>query len=142
MKFFLSTKSADGACLDYVHHYSSSRADSPASGQFNTSVTFQTNPDDKRLRGVSIPWLEKFLPLCPPVLSCTICGDPAMSQENRTGVKGMSQFIRGMKVTTVFGEGTVVNLPVSNRIAVQYETGEIRYFWPEDVVTGRIRPAA
>lgn len=54
----------------------------------------------------------------------------------------MSQFIRGMKVTTVFGEGTVVNLPVSNRIAVQYETGEIRYFWPEDVVTGRIRPAA
>ena len=95
-----------------------------------------------RLGGVSIPWLEKFLPLCPPVLSCTICGDPAMCQENRTGVKGMSQFIRGMKVTTVFGEGTVVNLPVSNRIAVQYETGEIRYFWPEDVVTGRIRPAA
>ena len=54
----------------------------------------------------------------------------------------MSSFFRGMKVTTVFGEGTVVNLPVSNRIAVQYETGEIRYFWPEDVVTGRIRPAA
>ncbi len=65
-----------------------------------------------------------------------------MSQENRTGVKGMSQFIRGMKVTTSFGEGTVVNIPVSNRIAVQYEDGTVRYFWPEDVVTGRIRPAA
>lgn len=54
----------------------------------------------------------------------------------------MSSFVCGMKVTTVFGEGIVVNLPVSNRIAVQYETGEIRHFWPEDVVTGRIRPSA
>ncbi len=54
----------------------------------------------------------------------------------------MSTFVRGMKVTTVFGEGTVVNLPVFRRIAVQYENGEIRYFWPEDVITGRIRPTA
>ena len=53
----------------------------------------------------------------------------------------MSTFVRGLKVTTVFGEGIVVNLPVSNRIAVQYESGEIRYFFPEDVITGRIRPA-
>ena len=53
----------------------------------------------------------------------------------------MSAFVRGLKVTTVFGEGIVVNLPVSNRIAVQYESGEIRYFFPEDVITGRIRPA-
>lgn len=54
----------------------------------------------------------------------------------------MAQFVRGLKVTTVYGEGVVVNLPVANRIAVQYETGEIRYFWPDDVITGRIRPAA
>ena len=53
----------------------------------------------------------------------------------------MSAFVRGLKVTTVFGEGIVVNLPVSNRIAVQYENGEIRYFFPEEVITGRIRPA-
>lgn len=53
----------------------------------------------------------------------------------------MSPFVRGLKVTTIFGEGIVVNLPVSNRIAVQYESGEIRYFFPEDVITGRIRPA-
>ena len=33
----------------------------------------------------------------------------------------MSDFMRGQKVITVFGEGVVVNLPVSNRIAVLYE---------------------
>lgn len=54
----------------------------------------------------------------------------------------MAQFVRGMEVTTVFGEGIVVNLPVFRRIAVQLEDGTIRYFWPEDVITGRIRPAA
>ncbi len=53
----------------------------------------------------------------------------------------MSDFMRGQKVITVFGEGVVVNLPVSNRIAVQYEDDTIRFFFPEDVVTGRIRPA-
>ncbi len=54
----------------------------------------------------------------------------------------MAQFVRGLKVTTVYGEGIVVNLPVANRIAVKLEDGTIRYFWPEDVITGRIRPAA
>ena len=54
----------------------------------------------------------------------------------------MAQFVRGLKVTTVYGEGIVVNLPVVNRIAVKVEDGTIRYFWPEDVITGRIRPAA
>ena len=50
--------------------------------------------------------------------------------------------MRGQKVITVFGEGVVVNLPVSNRIAVRYQDNTIRFFFPEDVVTGRIRPAA
>lgn len=54
----------------------------------------------------------------------------------------MSDFMRGQKVITVFGEGVVVNLPVSNRIAVRYQDNTIRFFFPEDVVTGRIRPAA
>lgn len=54
----------------------------------------------------------------------------------------MSEFVRGMKVTTIYGEGIVLNLPIFNRIAVQYEDGIVRYFWPQDVVTGRIRPAA
>jgi hypothetical protein len=53
----------------------------------------------------------------------------------------MSDFMRGQKVITVFGEGVVVNLPVCNRIAVRYEDNTIRFFFPEDVVTGRIRPA-
>ena len=54
----------------------------------------------------------------------------------------MSDFMRGQKVITVFGEGVVVNLPVSNRIAVRYEDNAIRFFFPEDVVTERIRLAA
>ncbi len=53
----------------------------------------------------------------------------------------MSNFTRGQKVNTVFGDGVVVNLPVNNRIAVQYEDKTVRYFFPEDVITGRIRPA-
>ena len=52
----------------------------------------------------------------------------------------MPLFTRGMKVLTSFGEGVVINLPVCNRIAVQYEDGIIRFFWPEDVVNGAIRP--
>lgn len=43
----------------------------------------------------------------------------------------MSEFVRGMKVTTIYGEGIVVNLPIFNRIAVQYEDGIVRYFWPQ-----------
>ncbi len=54
----------------------------------------------------------------------------------------MPLFMRGQKVVTSFGEGTVVNLPVYNRIAVQYEDGTVRFFWPEDVVNGTIRPAS
>ncbi|MBR3020211.1 MAG: hypothetical protein IKH57_24615 [Clostridia bacterium] len=54
----------------------------------------------------------------------------------------MAQFVRGMKVTTSFGEGIVVNLPIFNRIAVKLEDGTIRYFFPKDVDEGRIRPAA
>ena len=52
----------------------------------------------------------------------------------------MSDFVRGMKVTTVFGEGIVVNLPIFNRIAVKYQDGVIRYFFPKDVDAGQIRP--
>ncbi len=54
----------------------------------------------------------------------------------------MADFVRGLKVTTVFGDGIIINLPIFNRIAVRYEDGTVRYFWPQDVVTGRIRPAA
>ena len=54
----------------------------------------------------------------------------------------MPVFVRGLKVTTLYGDGIIINLPVNNRIAVKYEDGIIRYFWPEDVVSGRIRPAA
>ena len=54
----------------------------------------------------------------------------------------MSSFVRGMKVTTAFGEGTIVNLPVFNRIAVRYKDGVIRYFFPKDVDEGLIKPAA
>ncbi len=54
----------------------------------------------------------------------------------------MSSFVRGMKVTTAFGEGIVVNLPIFNRIAVKLEDGTIRYFFPKDVDERRISPAA
>ena len=52
----------------------------------------------------------------------------------------MPEFVRGMKVITSFGEGIVVNLPVRGRIAVQYPNGVVRFFWPEDVEKGAIRP--
>ena len=71
---------------------------------------------------------------------------PAKEAEGRKNKtleeKDMSTFVRGMKVATCFGEGIVINLPVSNRIAVRYEDGTVRYFWPEDVINGTIRPAA
>ena len=54
----------------------------------------------------------------------------------------MSAFVRGMKVSTAFGEGIIINLPVFNRIAVRYQDGMIRYFFPKDVDAGEIRPAA
>ena len=54
----------------------------------------------------------------------------------------MLQFVRGLKVTTLFGNGIVVNLPVNGLISVRLEDGTIRYFFQDDVVTGRIRPAA
>ena len=54
----------------------------------------------------------------------------------------MSSFVRGMKVTTAFGEGIVVNLPIFNRIAVRYQDGVIRYFFPKDVDEGKITPTA
>lgn len=54
----------------------------------------------------------------------------------------MSAFVRGTKVTTVFGEGIIINLPVFNRIAVRYQDGMIRYFFPKDVDEGLIKPAA
>ena len=52
----------------------------------------------------------------------------------------MALFVRGMTVVTKFGEGIVVNLPVCNRIAVRYQDGTVRFFWPEDVISGAIRP--
>ena len=51
-------------------------------------------------------------------------------------------FVRGMTVTTVYGDGIVINLPIFNRITVKYPDGVIRYFFPADVECGRIRPAA
>ena len=54
----------------------------------------------------------------------------------------MAAFFRRLKVTAVYGSGIVANLPVSNRMAVQYEDGTVRFFFPEDVITGWIRPAA
>ena len=54
----------------------------------------------------------------------------------------MSSFVRGMKVTTSFGEGVIINLPIFNRIAVKYQDGVIRYFFPKDVDEGKITPTA
>ena len=54
----------------------------------------------------------------------------------------MPTFVRGLKVTTIYGDGEVINLPVNGRISVKYGDGTIRFFFPEDVITGRIRPAA
>lgn len=54
----------------------------------------------------------------------------------------MPQFIRGLKVTTIYGDGIVVNLPVNGRISVKYDDGTIRFFFKKDVVEGLIKPAA
>lgn len=53
----------------------------------------------------------------------------------------MAQFVRGMKVTTAFGEGIIINLPIFDRIAVKYQDGVIRYFFQKDVDEGQIKPA-
>jgi hypothetical protein len=54
----------------------------------------------------------------------------------------MADFVRGLKVTTVFGDGIIINLPIFNRIAVKYPDGVVRYFFHADVECGRIWPAA
>ncbi len=54
----------------------------------------------------------------------------------------MPTFVRGLKVSTVYGEGVVVNLPVNGRISVKYEDGTIRFFFARDVAEGLIRPMA
>ena len=54
----------------------------------------------------------------------------------------MQQFIRGLKVTTIYGDGVVVNLPVNGRISVKYDDGTIRFFFMRDVADGLIRPVA
>lgn len=54
----------------------------------------------------------------------------------------MPTFVRGLKVSTVYGEGIVINLPVNGRISVQYDDGTIRFFFKKDVIEGLIHPAA
>ena len=117
--------------------------------QFNKIVTFIKNHGHARLWRMSIPFLVFFfhcVSLPSAVQYTAFSRDTApplqCDRSYRRRKHTMSDFMRGQKVITVFGEGVVVNLPVCNRIAVRYEDNTIRFFFPEDVVTGRIRPAA
>lgn len=50
-------------------------------------------------------------------------------------------FERGAKVLCRdYGEGVVINLPIHNKIAVRFPDGIVRYFWPDDVASGAIKP--
>ena len=54
----------------------------------------------------------------------------------------MLNIVRGAKVSTPYGEGVVVNLPVNGRISVRYADGTIRFFFRNDVEEGKIKPVA
>ena len=94
--------------------------------------------------GLSIPYLDFFHTLCILSLRATICGvrcSHILKISNRRKC-AMADFVRGLKVTTVYGDGIIINLPIFNRITVRYADGTVRYFFPADVECGRIRPAA
>ncbi len=59
----------------------------------------------------------------------------------REGNKMLS-IVRGAKVSTPFGEGIVVNLPIYGRISVRYQDGTVRFFFQRDVDNGTIKPIA
>ena len=54
----------------------------------------------------------------------------------------MLNIVRGAKVSTPYGEGVVINLPVYGRISVRYQDGTIRFFFQRDVEEGTIKPVA
>ena len=54
----------------------------------------------------------------------------------------MLNIVRGAKVTTPYGEGIVVNLPVFGRISVRYADGTIRFFFQRDVDNGTVKAIA
>ena len=54
----------------------------------------------------------------------------------------MLNIVRGAKVSTPFGEGIVVNLPIYGRISVRYQDGTVRFFFQRDVDNGTIKPIA
>ena len=54
----------------------------------------------------------------------------------------MLTIVRGAKVSTPYGEGIVVNLPVYGRISVKYADGTIRFFFRSDVEKGTIKAIA
>ena len=54
----------------------------------------------------------------------------------------MLNIVRGAKVETPYGEGTVINLPVYGRISVKYADGTIRFFFRSDVEKGAVKPVA
>ena len=66
---------------------------------------------------------------------------PRIVTWKREGNK-MLNIVRGAKVSTPFGEGIVVNLPIYGRISVRYQDGTIRFFFQRDVEEGTIKPIA
>ena len=54
----------------------------------------------------------------------------------------MLNIVRGAKVSTPYGEGIVVNLPVYGRISVKYADGTVRFFFRRDVENGTIKAVA
>ena len=66
---------------------------------------------------------------------------PQIAVLKREGNKMLS-IVRGAKVSTPFGEGIVVNLPIYGRISVRYQDGTVRFFFQRDVDNGTIKPIA
>ena len=66
---------------------------------------------------------------------------PQVAVLKREGNK-MLNIVRGAKVSTPFGEGIVVNLPIYGRISVRYQDGTVRFFFQRDVDNGTIKPIA
>lgn len=66
---------------------------------------------------------------------------PQIAVLKREGNK-MLNIVRGAKVSTPFGEGIVVNLPIYGRISVRYQDGTVRFFFQRDVDNGTIKPIA
>ena len=66
---------------------------------------------------------------------------PRIVTWKREGNK-MLNIVRGAKVSTPYGEGVVINLPVYGRISVKYADGTIRFFFRNDVENGTIKAVA